>query len=225
MIPTATIRIWMILMLLWIGTTCTAQMTFDSIQHSTSAATRRPFQMAAKTNLLYDAALIPTVGVEVPFGQRWTVGADWFWTWIYSYSHHDYWQAYGGYLTVRRYFKPFNSHPSTADCPFTRFTGHHLGLYILGMTYDVERRHRGYQATRFGFGGGVEYGYSMRAGRRVNIDFSLGVGFQDGEYKEYDPIDDHYVWQATRKRHWWGPTKAEVTVVWFMDMGRKGGAR
>ena len=189
-----------------------------------------PF-MALRTNLLYDAALIPNIGVEVNLGKQWTIGADWLYTRFSSDKRHRYWQGYGGYLTVRKYFGG-NKH-QTSDIRHQTslpFTGHHLGIYGLGMTYDVEWGGRGYQAARFGFGGGVEYGYSARIGRRLCLDFNLGLGFQDGEYKEYLPTDDgtgHYVWQSTHKRHWWGPTKAEVTLKWILGPLRekKGGAR
>lgn len=170
-------------------------------------------RMALKTNLLYDAVLIPNAGVEVNLGRQWTVGLDGFYTWFSSDSRHRYWQGYGGYLTLRRYFGS-----RAADQPFM-FEGHHLGAYILGLTYDVEWGGRGYQADRFGFGGGVEYGYSLPIGRRLCLDFSLGIGFQDGEYKTYDPVDDHYVWQSTNKRHWFGPTKAEVSLKWILGKG------
>ena len=176
-------------------------------------------RVALKTNLLYDAVLIPNAGVEVNLGRQWTVGLDGFYTWFSSDSRHRYWQGYGGYLTLRRYFGSCDS--SSWICN-PRLTGHHIGVYALGLTYDVEWGGRGYQADRFGFGGGVEYGYSLPIGRKLCLDFSLGIGFQDGEYKEYDPVDDHYVWQATNKRHWFGPTKAEVSLKWLLG---KGGAR
>ena len=57
-------------------------------------------------------------------------------------------------------------------------------------------------------------------------DFSLGIGYQGGEYKEYEPQGDRYVWQATRQRHWFGPTKAEVSLVWLLGgsgHSKKGG--
>lgn len=216
----------MVLLLLLTPFYSTAQTTTYSIQPEAEAATKKPFWMAAKTNLLYDAALVPNVGVEIPFGKQWSIGADWFYTWFSSDTHHRYWQSYGGYITLRRYFSPFSSQQlSTVNSQLSPLTGHHLGIYILGLTYDVEWGHRGYQAAHFGFGGGIEYGYSTRIGRRLNLDFSLGVGFQDGEYKEYDPMDDHYVWQSTHKRHWWGPTKAEVALVWLIGMSQKGGSR
>ena len=65
--------------------------------------------------------------------------------------------------------------------------------------------------------------------RRLNIDFGIGIGYLGGEYKEYKPIDNHYVWQATKKRHWFGPTKAEISLVWLIGRGNtnkgKGGER
>ena len=61
-------------------------------------------RVALKTNLLYDVVLVPNAGVEVSLGRQWTVGADGFFTWFSSDSRHRYWQGYGGYLTLRRYF-------------------------------------------------------------------------------------------------------------------------
>ena len=174
-------------------------------------AKKKPFYIAAKTNLLYDAALVPNIGVELYLGKQWTVSADWFYNWWYSDSRHYYWQGYGGYLGVRKYFGS-----KSEENPFT---GHHVGLYGLMMTYDVEWGNRGYQMPDWGFGGGLEYGYSMPIARRLNLDFSLGIGYQDGTYKEYLPLDGHYVWQSTHKRHWIGPTKAEISLKWLIGRG------
>ena len=198
-----------LIMLLFVLTPLTGQaQTADTIRHDPFPAT-----LAVRTNLLYDLALIPNVGAELYVGGRWTIGADVFFTWLSNEKRNWCWQGYGGYLTIRRYFGRV-SHRS----PFRSqlLSGHHLGIYALGLTYDVEWGGRGYQADKFGFGGGLEYGYSLPIGRRLNLDFSLGVGFQDGEYKTYDPIDDHYVWQSTSKRHWFGPTKAEISLKWLI---------
>lgn len=187
---------------------------FASAQTASSYETSK---VAFKTNLLYDVALIPNLGVEVNLGKQWTIAADGLWAWWSSNSNHRYWQGYGGYFSLRHYLGQRAKERS--------FTGHHLGVYGLGLTYDVEWGGRGYQAAHFGFGGGVEYGYSLPIGHHLNLDFSLGLGFQDGEYKEYEPEDGHYVWQSTHKRHWWGPTKAEISLVWLLGHSKKGGSR
>ena len=167
--------------------------------------------VALRTNLLYDAALVPNIGLEIWLGKQFTIAADWFGTWLSWDERHLYWQGYGGYLTLRYYFgKQAAEH---------RFVGHHAGIYGSALTYDVEFGGQGYQAAKFGFGGGLEYGYSLRVNRSLSFDFTLGVGYQGGEYKEYQPTNDgtgHYEWLATYRRHWIGPTKAEVSLKWLI---------
>ena len=178
--------------------------------------------VALRTNLLYDAALVPNIGLEIWLGKQFTIAADWFGTWLSWDERHLYWQGYGGYLTLRYYFgKQAAEH---------RFVGHHAGIYGSALTYDVEFGGQGYQAAKFGFGGGLEYGYSLRVNRSLSFDFTLGVGYQGGEYKAYQPTNDgtgHYEWLATYRRHWIGPTKAEVSLKWLIAPvdKKKGGAQ
>ena len=79
------------------------------------------------------------------------------------------------------------------------------------------------------YAAGVEYGYSLPIAKRLNIDFTIGVGYWGGKYYEYTPLDGHDVWQATKQRHWFGPTKAEISLVWLLGHGntnnRKGGIK
>ena len=194
--------------------TDTAQQPIDTIQQSRPAA---PY-LALRTNLLYDAVLVPNIGLEVWLGAGFTLGVDWFYTWIPLDQPHFYWQTYGGYLTARYYFGKL-----AAEQPYG---GHHVGLYGSMLTYDVEFGGRGYQASKFGFGGGVEYGYSLPVAKNLCLDFNLGVGYQGGEYKTYLPTDDgtgHYVWEGTYKRHWFGPTKAEISLKWLIGPSEKKG--
>lgn len=115
--------------------------------------------------------------------------------------------------------------------------GHHLGVYGQLLTYDFETGGRGYIGGKPGgslwdkanWGAGVEYGYSLPVGRRLNLDFTVGAGYLGGEYWEYISLEDCYVWQATKRLRWFGPTKAEVSLVWLIGRGnynnRKGGRR
>ena len=184
--------------------------------------------VALRTNLLYDAALVPNIGVEVGLGKGFTLAADWFGTWLFSDKNHWYWQGYGGYLTARYYFDKDNPQYSLTPGQMLS-SGHHVGIYGTALTYDVEFGGIGYQAAQFGFGGGVEYGYSLKVAQSLCIDFNLGLGYQGGEYKKYMPTDDgsgHYVWMSTHRRHWWGPTKAEISLKWLITpTKKKGGER
>ncbi len=188
----------------------------------------KPFYMSLKTNLLYDAALVPNLGAEFYVGRGWSLGGSWMYAWWKNDRRHNYWRIYGGELDVRRYFGR-----RAAEKPLT---GHHVGLYGQMLTYDFERGGKGCLGGKPGgtlwdkmsWGVGLEYGYALPIGRRLNLDFGIGVGYLGGEYWEYKPVDNHYVWQATKHRHWFGPTKAEVSLVWLIGSGnfnRKGGKR
>ena len=181
----------------------------------------KPFYMGVKTNMLYDAAIIPNVGVEFYLGKNFSVVGNWMYSWWKSDKVAWYWRTYGGDLAVRYWFGK-----ASKEKPLQ---GHHLGLYGQILTYDFEVGGRGYLGDKWTYGGGLEYGYSLPVARRLNIDFTLGVGYLGGEFKEYLPIDGHYVWQVTKMRHWMGPTKAEISLVWLLGRGNenegKGGKR
>lgn len=176
---------------------------------------------ALKTNLLYDAALVPNVGVEVALGKKWSVSAGWMYAWWSNQGKNNFWRIYGGDVEVRRWLgRKADEKP---------LQGHHVGVYGQLLTYDFELGGRGYLGDKWSYGAGLSYGYSLPIGKRLNMDFTLGLGYLGGEYKEYLPIEGHYVWQVTKRLHWWGPTKAEVSLVWLLGKGnanpRKGGAR
>lgn len=48
------------------------------------------------------------------------------------------------------------------------------------------------------------------------------------KYEEYEPVDNHYVYQRTRSMNYVGPLKLKFSLVWrFADMSgkKKGGAK
>jgi hypothetical protein len=170
------------------------------------------FPIALKTNLLYDAALVPAVGIEVPFAQRWSAALNWEYAWWKNDVNHHYWRVYGGDIAVRRWF---GNPEKTA-----RLQGHHVGVYGQIVTYDFELGKRGYLGPKWSWAAGLEYGYSFRLNPHLNLDLTIGAGYLTGIYKEYLPQDDCYVWQATKRRRWIGPTKAEISLVWILDINK-----
>lgn len=179
------------------------------------------FHMAVKTNTLYDLAMIPNVGIEFYLGKNFSIAANWMFSWWHNDQKHWFWRTYGGDVAARYWFgKRADEKP---------LSGHHVGLYGNLLTYDFEAGGRGYLGAKLSYGGGLEYGYSLPIARRLNLDFNLGVGYLGGEYEEYLPIDGHYVWQVTKHRHWFGPTKAEISLSWLLGRGNinndKGGKR
>lgn len=189
---------------------------------------RKPFYMALKTNMLYDVAAVPNIGVEFYLGKNWSVSASWEYAWWNSTKRNRFWRIYGGDLAVRKWFgKKAKEKP---------LTGHHLGIYGHLFTYDFEWGGKGVMGGEPGaalwqspnYAVGLEYGYSLPIARRLNIDFSIGAGYWGGVYYNYIPLDEHYVWKSTVRRNWFGPTKAEVSLVWLLgrnNTNSKGGVR
>lgn len=178
---------------------------------------KKPWYVGVKTNMLYDAMLVPNGGLEIYLGKNWSIDAYWMYAWWKSDRVHNYWRTYGGDVELRKWLG--------SAARRKPLTGHHIGAYAQIVTYDFELGGRGYLADRWSYAAGVSYGYSLPVAKRLNIDFSIGLGYMGGEYKEYLPQDGHYVWQSTKRRHWIGPTKAEISLVWLIGRGNTNKAR
>ena len=196
--------------------------TYPVVFHATIIKTppRTPFYIALKTNLLYDALIIPNVGIEFYLGKQYALAANWHYAWWKSDPPSWYHRTYGGDLELRRYFG--------AKAEEKKLQGWHAGVYGQILTYDFEWGGRGYLGDRWSYAGGLSVGYSLPVRHRLNLDFTIGAGYLWGEYKEYIPIDECYVWQVTKRRRWFGPTKLEVSLVWLLgrgnvNEGKKGG--
>lgn len=164
--------------------------------------------IALKTNLLYDAALIPDIGLEVNVHDNWTVYGDVMYAGWNIPSRHVWWDVYGAQAGMRKYFGRTASERS--------FSGHHIGIYGQALAYDLQAGNIGQQTPSFNMGAGVEYGYSFPVTLNLNIDLELGVGYMGGRYYEYTVTDGHDTWRGTVRRSWFGPTKASVSLVWLI---------
>ena len=175
---------------------------------------------ALKSNLLYDALLVPNLSLEASIGSGWTLGAGGMFAWWSKDAKHRYWRIYGGDLEIRKYFGTLaKSKP---------LQGHHLGIYGDFLTYDFEFGAKGYQ-SKATYAAGIKYGYSHPIATRLNLDFALGIGYLHSNYKTYVPRDGCYVYQETKKQKWLGPTQAEISLVWLLGKGntnkKKGGKK
>ena len=175
---------------------------------------------ALKSNLLYDALLVPNLSLEASIGSGWTLGAGGMFAWWSKDAKHRYWRIYGGDLEIRKYFGALSKSKP--------LQGHHLGIYGDFLTYDFEFGAKGYQ-SKATYAAGIKYGYSHPIATRLNLDFALGIGYLHSNYKTYVPRDGCYVYQETKKQKWLGPTQAEISLVWLLGKGntnkKKGGKK
>jgi hypothetical protein len=88
---------------------------------ATQPTEHKPWYIGIKTNLLYDLAATPNIGLDVYLGKQWSIDANWMYAWWKTDVHHRYWRVYGGDLAVRKWFgKKALQKP---------LTGHHIGVY------------------------------------------------------------------------------------------------
>lgn len=188
--------------------------------HPESQAPPVASYFALKSNLLYDALLVPNLSLEASIGSGWTLGAGGMFAWWSKDAKHRYWRIYGGGLEIRKYFGTLSKSKP--------LQGHHLGIYGDFLTYDFEFGAKGYQ-SKATYAAGIKYGYSHPIANRLNLDFALGIGYLHSNYKTYVPRDGCYVYQETKKRKWLGPTQAEISLVWLIGKGntnkKKGGKK
>lgn len=176
------------------------------------------------TNLLYDAALTPNLGIGVYLGKKFTIFADWMHAWWSNRDRRRYWRIYGGDVELR-----YQLGGGKSDNPFS---GHRVGVYASIVTYDFQfgRTRTGVMGDKYNYAAGVSYGYSLPLARRFSLDFSIGIGYMWGKYMKQHLIDDHDVWLSTHKHRWFGPTRAEIGLNWLIGPGnvnvkKEGGER
>ena len=148
--------------------------------------TARAQQAGIKTNLLYWATTTPNIGLEWRLAPRYTLSVM---------PEAKYW--------------------------FCRvFERHYIGFHALYGQYNAggmkfpkfleDARYDGWAA-----GAGLSYGYQWALGKRWGLEASVGVGYIYLRYDKYNcgACGDK---QGNYRRHWFGPTKAAVSFIYYI---------
>ena len=169
---------------------------------------RRPL-FAVKTNLLFDAALMPNIELEVPIGKRWSLNGEYMFPWWLINDDRYCLQVLMGGLEVR--YRP--GRRSGRDV----LTGHFIGLYAGGGKYDLQWDKNGYQGEFF-IAAGVSYGYAHSIARNLRLEYNIGIGMLRTDYRHYHSRDNHrtLLWQENGEYTWLGPTKLKISLVWLI---------
>lgn len=146
------------------------------------------FNMAVKTNLLYDAASIFNLGVEFGLWKGLVLDVNYMHNiWLrVDYSH--WFRVHGAEFGLKYYF-------NREQRPFA--AGHHVGLSAQMLTFDLTGIL--VDADPWKFGPMVTYGYNLPIRERLNLDFEVGVGALIGDVHKYDAVDHLRLWKKTEK--------------------------
>ena len=198
----------------------------------TEVSRKKKTILALKTNLLYDALSLVNYSIEVPIGERFS--ALWYhqfpwWTWGQADNQYCIrFLSIGG--EGRWWFKPMPRPQMGRSVQRDRLMGHFVGLYAESGKWDFEwGRDICHQGEHWSVG--LSYGYSMPLGRRLNMEFSLSLGYASIAYRGYTPSENYEIlWRDPAKQgrwHYFGPTKVQVSLVYpiLLTTKKKGGSK
>ena len=175
----------------------------------------KKFLFALRTNFL--AIPLANFGIEVPIGEHFSLGADYYYPWIWRPRHgegvdHRGWCAELLALDIeaRYWFK------NKRKTPEQRLLGHSLGLYATAGYYDIEKDFLGHHGEFANVG--IDYLYAAPiCGGRMHMEFELGVGYIYSVAQPYDVFE--VGGKAFRQRgvkkniSFFGPTRAMISLV------------
>lgn len=170
------------------------------------AAPEKAYCVAVRTNLLYDAFLLPTLGVEWRVNRDWSVKLDGSLSWWGSNSDkvQKIWllnpEVRWYLLRDRRFYVGASG----------SYGEYNIYKYPLGSLLSKDT---GYQGTLWS--AGVTVGYQLCLSRYFSVDFNLGLGYTRSKYDSFGMTDGVRVSKERDKsKNFFGPTQAGISLVW-----------
>ena len=184
------------------------------------APAAKPYCFAVRTNVLYDAMLLPTLGVE------WRVSSDWGVKLDGSLAR---WSGDEGKVQkvwllnpeVRRYLLKNRRFYVGVSGSYGEYN---VFKYPLGGLFSKDT---GYQGSLWS--AGLTVGYQLRLSRCFSVDFNLGLGYMRSEYDSFAPVmtenripgDDfpaiecvRVIKERCKTKNFFGPTQAGINLLW-----------
>ena len=180
---------------------------YRQVQPLPQAPVEKKMILAARTNLLVPAL---NVGVEVPVGYNWSVGADYYFPWWLARSNRYCAEMLGWFVDTKYWFGKDRGEED-------KLTGHALGAYAGFGYYDYQWEKSGNQGEYIDIG--VDYTYAIPLAKdRLRMEFNIGLGWIHTVARHYTPTDDYTDLIKDpgirhRKYNFFGPTRASVSLV------------
>lgn len=174
-------------------------------------AEERRTVLAVKNNQLYDLALAPNLELELPLGRRWSVNAEYKCPWWANSAKKLCYRLLSGGVEGRCWLGNRTRRRS--------LTGHFLGVYAEGGSYDFQFHADGRQGDYY-VASGLTYGYAKQIARHFSLEFSLGIGYLSTAYRRYVSFGESLVRTDTGSYRGVMPTKAKISLVWLLTSRR-----
>jgi hypothetical protein len=169
-------------------------------------------QVALKTNLLYDAATTPNIGLEVGLDKKSTFQV------FYGLNP---WKFGSG--NDQKYLKHWIVNPELRYWFCQRFNGSFVGVHAFGGQYDATnikmplgwwKELQDHRFEGWYVGGGVSYGYQWVISRHWNFEAALGLGAAYIKYQKFGCGECGRKLEDGHKTYI-GPTKAALSLLYM----------
>ena len=168
--------------------------------------TEQPYRFAVRTNVLYDALLLPTLGVEWRLNKNVGIRLDGSLSW-WGGKHDKVQKVWLINPEVRWYLLDAKRFYAGVSGSYGEYN---IYKYMLG---GIVSKDTGYQGSLWNAGAVV--GYQLYLSRGFFLDFNLGLGYTRSEYDSFGVTDGMRVYKERNKsKHFWGPTQAGISLVW-----------
>lgn len=178
-----------------------------------SAPALRAQDVGIKTNLLYDATLTPTLGLEVGLAPQWSLDVS---------------GSLNAWTVDEKKWKHWLVMPEARYWFCQRFSGHFLGAHVFGGQYNFGnldlpfkflgtdfRELKDYRYQGWMVGAGVAYGYSWILDKHWNIEAEIGIGWAYTKFDKFKCADCGKKVEENVPHNYYGPTKAAVNLIYY----------
>lgn len=176
-------------------------------------ASARDNDVAVKTNLLYDATLTVNAGIEASIAPKWSIDLS---------GNFNAWTMNDG-----KRWKHWMAQPELRRWLCEAMHGHFFGIEAHGGQYNIGGIDAGFKFLGTDFrklkdsryqgwfvGGGITYGYSWMLGKHWNFEAEIGIGYSYTRFDRYPCANCGTKIEADRTHHYYGPTKAALSLVY-----------
>lgn len=177
-----------------------------------AAMPAKPYCFAVRTNVLYDAMLLPTLGVEWRVNRNLGIKLD---------GSRAWWGSETGKVQKIWLVNPEVRWYLLRDKRFYLGASGNYGQYNM-YKYpigSIVSKDTGYQGDLWG--AGLTVGYQLYLSRHFSLDFNLGLGYTHFDYDTFRMIDGVRVYKdRNQSKNFWGPTQAGVNLIWTIGKSK-----
>ena len=157
-------------------------------------------QLRLKSNLLPWVAVIPNLGAEYVFGNKWSAAFDvWFSPWKISDKFSV--KTIAIFPEGRWWLKRNNK-------------GSFFNIHLNVAWFNVRANHYRYQDTsRPLLGAGIGYGYRLRLNDHWGFEFEIGAGMANTKYNRYYNVNNGAL-KDTRVTTYWGIDRLSLAFTY-----------